>query len=177
VISTSDAKFVGIDIKDFYLGTTMTQYEYMCTPQQMLPPTIVEQHNLTPLIHNNRVYVEIKNDMCELPQTGKLANNQLIAVQASFGLHPVLLIAGLWQHKTCDITFYLVVEAFVAKYTNKEDTKHQFASLQGFNYKLSTDYTGSRYCGLAIQWAHEKSHLQCLHARIHHKGIKHVSTS
>jgi hypothetical protein len=47
VISTLDAKFLGIDINDFYLGSTMTQYEYMCIPLQMIPPVIMEQYNLT----------------------------------------------------------------------------------------------------------------------------------
>jgi hypothetical protein len=32
VISTPGARFLGIDIKDFHLGTVMTQYEYMCIP-------------------------------------------------------------------------------------------------------------------------------------------------
>jgi hypothetical protein len=59
VISSPNAKFLGIDIKDFYLGTVMTQYEYMHIPLQILPTAIIEQYNLTPLIHNNCVYVEI----------------------------------------------------------------------------------------------------------------------
>jgi hypothetical protein len=52
VISTPDAKFQGMNIKDFYLGTSMTQYEYMHIPLQMLPPAIVLKYNRTPLIYN-----------------------------------------------------------------------------------------------------------------------------
>jgi hypothetical protein len=76
-------------MKDFLLGTVMTQYEYMCIPHQMLPPTIMEQYNLTPLIHNNSVYVEIRKGMYGLPQPGKLANNELITALAPFAYHPV----------------------------------------------------------------------------------------
>ena len=155
VISTPGAKFLGIDIKDFYLGTLMTQYEYMRIPLQMLPPAIVEQYNLTPLIHNNCVYVEIRKGMYGLPQAGKLANNQLIAALAPFGYHPVPLTAGLWRHDTRDITFCLVVDDFGVKYTNKEDADHLLTSLQACNYKLSTDWSGSRYCGLTIQWDYD----------------------
>jgi hypothetical protein len=82
VISTPRARFLGIDIKDLYLGTVMTQYEYMRIPLQMLPTAIIEQYNLIPLIHNNCVYVKIRKGMYGLPQAGKLANNQLIAALA-----------------------------------------------------------------------------------------------
>jgi hypothetical protein len=51
VIFTPDAQFQGIDFKDFYLGTVMTQYEYMHISLQMLFPAIVDQYNLTPLIY------------------------------------------------------------------------------------------------------------------------------
>jgi hypothetical protein len=119
VISTPDAKFLGINIKDFYLGTTVTQYVYMCIPLQMLSLAIVEKYNLTPLIFNNCVYVEIRKGMYGLHQAGKLANNQLIAALVSFGYHPVPFTVGLWQHNTCAIIFCLFVDNFSAKYTNK----------------------------------------------------------
>jgi hypothetical protein len=152
VISTPDAKFIGIDIKYFYFGTTMTQYEYVCIHPQMIPPAMVKKYNLTLLIHNNCVYVEIRKAMYGLPQAGKLANKQLIATLASIRNYPVPFSAGLWQHNTCDITFCIVVDDFGVKYTNKEDAKHLLASLQACNYKLSTDWTSSCYCGLTVQW-------------------------
>ena len=78
VLSTPQhAKFLGLDIKDFYLGTHMTHYEYMLIPLPILPPTIIDQYNLTPLIHNGFVYVEVRKGMYGLPQAGKLANDQL----------------------------------------------------------------------------------------------------
>jgi hypothetical protein len=141
VISTSGARFLGIDIKDFYLGTVMTQYEYIRIPLQMLPPDIMEQSNLTPLIHKSCVYVEIRKGMYGIPQAGKLANNQLIAALVLFGYHPVPLTAGLCQHKTCDITFCLVVDDLGVEYTNKDDANHLLESLQECNYKWSTDWT------------------------------------
>jgi hypothetical protein len=57
VISTPGAKFLGNDIKDFYLGTTMTQYEYMHIPLQKLPPAIMENYNLTPLVDKWKVNI------------------------------------------------------------------------------------------------------------------------
>jgi hypothetical protein len=67
ILSTPDAKFLGINIKDFYLATSMTDYEYMHITLQMLPQAIVDQYNLTPIIHNNCVYLEIRKDVYGLP--------------------------------------------------------------------------------------------------------------
>ena len=37
VLSTKDAKFMGIDIKNFYLGTPLEQYEYMALTVSLFP--------------------------------------------------------------------------------------------------------------------------------------------
>jgi hypothetical protein len=66
----------------------------------MLPGAIIDQYNLTPLVHNNSVYVEIRKGMYGLPQAGKLANNLLIEALAPSGYHPVpirLAFGGMIQ--------------------------------------------------------------------------------
>jgi hypothetical protein len=82
--------------------------------------------------------------MYGLPQASKLANNQLIAALAPFGYQPVPLTAGLWRHKTRDITFCLVVDDFGVKYTSKDNDNDLLESIQKCNYKLNTDWTGGR---------------------------------
>ena len=90
----------------------MTHYEYMRIPLSMIPQAIIAQYNLTPLIHNGFVYVEVCKGMYGLPQAGKLANDQLIAALAPYGYHPVANTPGLWRHDTRDIVFSLVVDDF-----------------------------------------------------------------
>jgi hypothetical protein len=85
VISTPDAKFLDIGIKDFYFGTTMTPFEFMHISQQMLTLAIVDQYNLIPFIHNNCVYVEIRRGIYGPHQAGALTNNPLIAGLVPFG--------------------------------------------------------------------------------------------
>jgi hypothetical protein len=143
---------LGIDIKDFYLETTMKDFEYMCIPMHMIPQAIIDQYNLTPLIHNNCIYVEIRKGMYGLPQADKLANNLLIEALSPFGYCPVPIMPGLWRHDTRDIAFCLVVDDFGVKYTNKDDGDHLIASLKACNYQLSIDGEGSRYCSLTLKW-------------------------
>ena len=46
VLSTEGARFMGIDIKNFYLGTPLDQFEYMKMPLHLLPEHIIEQYNM-----------------------------------------------------------------------------------------------------------------------------------
>ena len=43
VVSTPGAKFMSIDIKDYYLNTPMNRYEYMRIPIANIPPDIMLQ--------------------------------------------------------------------------------------------------------------------------------------
>ncbi len=46
VISMPNAKFMTIDIKDFYLMTPMEQYEYFRMKLELFPPDIIEEYGL-----------------------------------------------------------------------------------------------------------------------------------
>ena len=60
VISTEDARFMGIDIKSFYLETFIDQYEYMRFPIDILPEHTKNQYNLEQHALRGHVYVEIQ---------------------------------------------------------------------------------------------------------------------
>jgi hypothetical protein len=100
---------------------------------QMLPRAIVNQYNLSPLIHKNCVYVEIRRGTHGFPQAGKSVNNQLIVVLAPFGYLPVPIAARLWRHLKRDITFYLIVDNFGVKCTNQDNADYLIASPQACN--------------------------------------------
>jgi hypothetical protein len=44
VISTPNAKFMTIDIKDFYLMTPMDQYKYFRMKLELFPPDIIDEY-------------------------------------------------------------------------------------------------------------------------------------
>jgi hypothetical protein len=54
---------VTTDLKDFYLGTPMERYEYMCLPVHMIPDSIMELYKLHDLVHHGHVYAEIRKGM------------------------------------------------------------------------------------------------------------------
>jgi hypothetical protein len=57
VLSTPIAKFMGLDIKDFYLNTEMECYEDMRMPIDIISQEIINQYDLLPLVHNGYVYI------------------------------------------------------------------------------------------------------------------------
>ena len=74
VISTPNAKFMTIDIKDFYLNTLMDRFEYMKLKLRDLPKYFVKLHNLASKVDKNGfVYLKIRRGMYGLPQAGILA--------------------------------------------------------------------------------------------------------
>ena len=74
VLRTKNAKFMGIDISNFYLGTPIDRSEYMKMPILLVPDHIVQQYNLCEKSENSFVYLTIRKAIYGLPQAGALAN-------------------------------------------------------------------------------------------------------
>eukprot|EP00957_Ditylum_brightwellii_P030510 2310622-Ditylum_brightwellii.AAC.1 len=77
VISTPGAKYLGLDIKDFYLNTNLESPEFMHLPIERIPQEIIMQCQLLPLVHNGHVYSNISKGMHGLPQAGRIAHDLL----------------------------------------------------------------------------------------------------
>jgi hypothetical protein len=77
VISTPNAKFLVIDINNFYLNTPLGRFEYMVINLASLPQETIEKYDLNELAQDGKVYIEIQKGMYGLPQAGILANELL----------------------------------------------------------------------------------------------------
>ena len=78
-----------------------------------------------------------------------LANKLLKARLAPAGYYEVANTPGLWKCVSRPIAFTLVVEDFGVKYVGKKHADHLVNALKK-NYKISEDWTGSLYCGIAL---------------------------
>jgi hypothetical protein len=115
-ISTDGAKYMCLDVKNFYLGTPMDTFEYMRIPIKLIPDEIIAQYNILPLVSDGHVYVEFQKGMYGLPQAGILANQLLARCLAIHGYHQTTFTPGLWRHVTRPVQFTLVVEDFGVQY-------------------------------------------------------------
>ena len=55
VLSTALAKFICIDIKNFYLCAPMDRYEYMHMPLEVFPQPVIDQYDLARNARNGKV--------------------------------------------------------------------------------------------------------------------------
>eukprot|EP00804_Cyclotella_cryptica_P011478 CCRYP_016405-RA/>CCRYP_016405-RA protein AED:0.32 eAED:0.32 QI:0/0/0/1/0/0/3/0/516 len=133
VISTPNARYVTADLKLFYLTAPLDRYEYMRMPIKIIPDHIIDQYHLRNKVKNGYVYMEIRRAMYGLPQA------------------EVIHTPGLWKHTTRPVSFTLVVDNFGIKYVGKEHADHLLNALKQ-HYTLEIDWSGTLYCGIALQW-------------------------
>jgi hypothetical protein len=77
VISTLGAKFLVIDINNFYLNAPIGRFEYMVINLSSLPQDTIDKYDSIELAQNGKVYIEIQKGMYGLPQADILTNKLL----------------------------------------------------------------------------------------------------
>jgi hypothetical protein len=95
-LSTTDAFMMMMEIKHYYIGTPLPQFEYTKTMLSRFPKEIIQKYNLNALAVDGWVYIEIRKGMYSLMQAGLLANQLLQTCLAPFGYYPAQHTPGLW---------------------------------------------------------------------------------
>ena len=160
VISTPGARYMTLDVKNFYLNTPMERFEYVRIRIEDIPEEIINEYNLREKVCDGYIYVEIRKGMYGLPQAGILAQQLLEQRLNAHGYSQSKAVPGLWMHKTRPISFTLVVDDFGVKYVGKEHAMHLINILKQ-DYEISEDWTGAKYIGITFDWdyANKRVHL------------------
>ena len=75
VVSTSGARFVGGDVKDFYLNTPLKKKRYGKVRAKYIPEETIKKHQLEQCIEDDGwLHFEIGKGMYGIPEAGRLAN-------------------------------------------------------------------------------------------------------
>jgi hypothetical protein len=156
VISTRGAKFMTMDISNFYLNTPLKRPEFIRLNIRDIPQEIIEEYQLTSIAERDgSIYLQANKGMYGLPHGGLIANVLLEKRLNKAGYHQSKLVPGLWSHKTRPIAFTLVVDDFGVKYIGKEHALHLQSVIEQY-YKCSADWSGNRYIGITIDWDYIK---------------------
>ncbi len=161
IISTPGAKFMTIDMKDFYLMTPMDRFEYFKMKLDLFPKDIIEEYRLHNKVDTDgNVFHKVQQGMYGLPQAGIIAQDLLTKRLHKAGYRQRKVTPGYWHHDWHPIRFTLVVDDFGVKYVNKDDVEHLISMLQQ-DYKVDTDWDGTQYLGLTLDWDYKfcKVHL------------------
>ena len=77
VLSTPNAKFMTINIKNFYLEIKLKDKQCMFLPAALIPEEIMNHYNLYSKIHNDNICIHINKGIYGLKEARALANEQL----------------------------------------------------------------------------------------------------
>ena len=155
VISTNGARFLSIDIKNFYLNTPLERPEYVRIPVNLIPEEIMREYKQTALIKDGNVMAEANKGMYGLPQAGILAAALLEKRLEPHGYYQCAHTPGLWRHRTRATVFALVVDDFGVKVQDKADALHLIAALKTY-YEITVDWDGKLFCGISLDWDYNK---------------------
>ena len=153
------ARFMTIDIKDFFLQTCMKDAEYMRINSKYFLQDITDKYDIQKKIApNGYVYCRIKRGMYGLKQAARLAYDNLKINLAPFGYHPDPITPTIWTHESKPTKFCLCVDDFGVKYYSADDAQHLMKALQS-KYEITSDKSGNNFCGLNISWNYEKGYV------------------
>ena len=156
VIYTKGAKFMTMDISNFYLMTPLKRPKYIKIKLADIPDEVIQEYNLKDVISDDgSIYIDAIRGMYGLPQAGLLANKLLEKRLNEHGYHQSKLVPGLWKHEWRPIKSTLVADDFGVKYNGEEYALHLKKTLK-IHYKFITDWTGKRYIGITIDWDYVK---------------------
>ena len=161
VISTEGARFMGIDLKDFYLNTPMDRQEYIRMKIDNFPDDVIKQYNLLEKVDKKGyVITRVEKGMYGLPYAGIIAQELLEKRLAEHGYRQSKTTPGFWKHDYRPICFSLVVDDFGVKYVGEEHANHLISVLSK-HYVLDTDWEGKKYVGITLDWDYpgKKVHL------------------
>lgn len=149
------ARFMSLDLKDFFLCSTMPTLEYMSIHKKFIPPDIIQRYDLHHKFHNEHIYCQINKGMYGLPQATILAYEQLCAHLKTAGYISITGTSGMFKHVTRPTIFFLCVDDFGIKYFSKDDAKHLISTLRA-KYDCSVDWSGTNFCELNYNWNYDE---------------------
>lgn len=156
IVSTPGAKFMAIDLSNFYLNTPLKRPEYIKLKLENFPEDVIEEYGLlAKATSDGYVYCEVVKGMYGLPQAGILAQELLEKRLARHGYTQSKVTPGFWTHKWRPISFTLVVDDFGVKYVGKEHADHLVGILEE-HYDCHIDWEGRKYLGITLDWDYIK---------------------
>jgi hypothetical protein len=155
ILNTPKARYMCLNIGNFYLTAMLDCYKYMKMPLRFSPPWIITQYDLLNKVVGGYVYLQLRKAVWGLSQADILANKLLQKCLAPHGYYKCTNTLGLWKHTMCPISFILIVNDFGVKYKHHEDIDHLIAAIKT-KYKLTEDWTGDLYCGIKLNWDYDK---------------------
>ena len=155
---STDTKFATIDISNFYLGSKLTEPEYVSIAVKDIPIETMIEFDLDQYIDNDHVLFQVDGTMYGHPVSGRVANTDLVDHLAQHGYIQEPNIPSLFINSKNNVSFSLVVDDFGIKYNDNAGIKDLIRVLK-LKYDIQIDMTGKKYIGLRLEWDYEANTL------------------
>ena len=148
------ARYLTADIINYYLRNPMENYQYMRIPLKEIPNEVLVEYSLLSLADpSGYVFVKIRKGLYGLKESSIISYKRLIRNLQPHGYAPVSHTPGLWTHTTLPTTLTLAVDNSGINLFATDDATHLLDMLRK-NYSLTVNPSGSKYCGLTINWSY-----------------------
>ena len=78
VLSTKNARFMSIDISNFFIQTALDDYQYIRFHINLIPQEIIDEYNLTTIVDSDGwCYAEMRKAVYGLKEASYLSNVEL----------------------------------------------------------------------------------------------------
>ena len=153
IVSDPTAKCMTADAKDFYLMTDLDKFEYMWIEPGQIPERTFLKYGLgsRKTSSKGQYMVRVRKGMYGLPHAGRIAAIKVTALLAKAGYHECRHNKMVFRHETRNVTFTLVVDDFLVKYSERADAEHLIKTLEEV-YVMKTDWEAKKYLGITLQW-------------------------
>jgi hypothetical protein len=147
----TDTRYATIDIKDFYLMSSLPQPEWIRVPTKDIPISLLRDHDLLQYVVKSHILCRVDGTMYGHPYAGRGANADLVKHLAAHDFVQDPNVPCLFTHATRRISFSLVVDDFGIKYDSLPDLEYLISTLEK-KYEIRVDLTGSKYIGVRLDW-------------------------
>ena len=140
-----------INIKDFYLMTPMSRYEYFQMKLNLFPEDIIEEYKLWDIVDSNgNVFCEVLCSMYGFPQAGIIVQELLEKHLYIAGYSQSKLTPRYWTHSWRLISFTLVIDNLGVQYINRRDDIEHLLKVLKMDCTCNIDWDGTRYLGATL---------------------------
>jgi hypothetical protein len=130
------AKFLGLDLKDFYLNTKMDRPEFLRMKLDNFPDDVIKQYSLLDKVNaKGFVILHVEKGIYGLPYTGIIAQKLITERLGKHGYTQSDKTPEFWTHEWHPISFTLIVDNFGVKYMGKEHVNHLISVLEEHSKK------------------------------------------
>lgn len=157
ITATEDRVWSSADIKDYYLHSQLPAAEYMRIPFKSIPTATQSQFKLHQMYApgSKCALVRVTGAIFGLPQSGRIAQDDLIPRLAAAGYHQFAHTPMVFSNASRSVMFSLVVDDFGISSKSTADTEHLLGVLRA-SYQITYDPTGRKYLGMRIRQDHKR---------------------